>query len=74
MFLYSSTKNYTPPITTMYMDACLTCMGGCWNNQVYALQNTHLVGIHDKTIVHLEMVNILVALPVYGANNFNILN
>ena len=59
-------KELQPPITTMYLDACLTVMGGCWNNQVYALPNTHLVDIHDKTIVHLEMVNILVALRLWG--------
>ena len=59
-------KELQPPITTMYVDACLIGMGGCWNNQVYTLPNTHLFGIHDKTIVHLEMVNILVALCLWG--------
>ena len=45
-------KALQSPITTDYMDAC---MGGCWNNQGYVLPNTHLVGIHNKSIVHLEM-------------------
>ena len=50
-------KELQPPITTVYVNACLKGIGGCWNNQVYALPNTHLVGIHNKTVIHLEMLN-----------------
>ena len=46
------------------LDACLDGLGGVWKNLVYHLPiPRHYLGL---TIVHLEMVNILVALKVFG--------
>ena len=46
------------------LDACLDGLGGVWKNLVYHLPiPQHYLGL---TIVHLEMVNILVALKIFG--------
>ena len=39
-------------------------MGACWGSQVYALQIP--LGYMDMLIVHLEMLNILAALRIWG--------
>ena len=46
------------------LDACLERMGAVWNNYVYHLPiPCHYLNL---SIVHLEMVNILVSLKVFG--------
>ena len=48
------------------LDACLDGLGGIWNNYVY-----HIPIMRDHmqwTIVHLEMINILVALRTFTAH------
>ena len=46
------------------LDACLDGLGGIWKNYVYHLPiPRHYLGL---TIIHLEMVNILVELKVFG--------
>ena len=46
------------------LDTCLTGLGGCCGNLVYHLPIPR--GFKNLDIVHLEMVNILVALKVYA--------
>ena len=50
---------------TLYIDACLTGMGGVWNDKVYS---TPIFGIPQKffNITNLEMLNILIALRVWA--------
>ena len=50
---------------TLFLDACLTGMGAVWRNRVYATP-IHNCGDLKLTIVHLEMMNIVVALWVWG--------
>ena len=54
-------KDPIPFDHTLHVDASLTGLGGIWNNRVYATPVIPLVHFHLK-IVHLEMLNILVAL------------
>ena len=54
-------KDPIPFYHTLHVDASLPGLGGIWNNRVYATPVTPLVHFHLK-IVHLEMLNILVAL------------
>ena len=64
--LYNGVSMYghKPTNEVLELDACLTGLGGCWSNVVYHL--TIQKGYANLGIVHLEMVNILVALRVYG--------
>ena len=50
---------------TLHIDACLTGMGGVWNENVYS---TPIFGIPERfrNITNLEMINILVALRVWA--------
>ena len=46
------------------LDACLQGLGARWGNEVYSI---HLnIGHENMTIVHLEMLNILVAIRTWG--------
>ena len=47
------------------LDASLQGLGAAWGRQVYAIDV--VLGYHDFQIVHLEMLNILVALRVWGS-------
>ena len=59
-----SMYGHKKPDFTVELDACLTGMGGCVNNIVYHVPIP--LGYNQFTIVHLEMVNILVALKLFG--------
>ena len=48
----------------LHLDACLTGMGGVFEKQCYALPVPR--GFHQYSIVHLEMLNIVVALKVWA--------
>ena len=48
----------------MELDACLTGLGGRWNHLVYKPDLGKQY--HDLTIVHLEMLNLLVAIRQWG--------
>ena len=54
-------KDPKPFDHTFHVDASLTGLGGIWSNRVYAIPVIPLVHFHLK-IVHLEILNILVAL------------
>ena len=59
-----SIYDHPPANHTIELDACLTGLGGRWDNFVYFLAIER--GFKNMTIVHLEMVNIVVALKVFG--------
>ena len=48
----------------IYLDACLTGLGGCFKNPVYIIPLP--LGFEHYSIVHLEMLNIVVALKIWG--------
>ena len=50
----------------VHLDACLTGLGGVYKNYVYHLPITK--GFQNLTIVHLEMLNIVLAVRVFGAH------
>ena len=49
----------------VHVDACLSGMGGIWNDQVYATPIIDFYGF-QATIVHYEMLNIIIALRVWS--------
>ena len=53
-----------PIQTELHLDACLTGMGGIFENQCYALPIPK--DFYNCSIVHLEMLNIVVALKVWA--------
>ena len=50
---------------TLYLDACLTGLGAVWQNRVYATPRYDIVGF-DLNTTHLEMLNLVVAIKVWG--------
>ena len=50
---------------TLHVDASLTGLGGVWNNQVYTTPIFDINGM-DLKIVHLEMLNLLIALKLWA--------
>ena len=61
-----SIYNHRPVDHIIELDACLTGLGGRWNNYVYHLPIPK--HYQNLTIVHLEMVNILVAIRIFAAH------
>ena len=67
-FFSGSTKIFRDEalhINSLHIDACLTGVGGIWNNRVYAAPIPTFVGLNLK-ITHLEMINVLIALRVWA--------
>ena len=59
-----SMYNHRPVDHVIELDACLDGLGCVWKNYVYHIPiPRHYLGL---TIVHLEMINILVALKIFG--------
>ena len=55
-----------PPITNLYVDACLTDMGGSLGRLVYALPLQIIPNLPAHcNIVHLEMINVFMALNLW---------
>ena len=52
---------------SLFLDACLTGMGAVWQNKVYATP-IHNFGDLKLSIIHFEMLNIVVALRVWGSS------
>ena len=50
----------------VYLDASLTGLGAIWNNRVYSTPTFSIPGFQLK-IVHLEMLNIVLALRTWGS-------
>ena len=65
--LYNGVSIYghKTPDHILELDACLTGLGGRWRNMVYNL--TIPLGYRAMTIVHLEMINIMVALKMFAS-------
>ena len=64
-----STKIFKAPIVlghSLYIDACTTGVGGIWSDRVYAAPIPTFTDFQPD-IVHLEMLNILVALRVWAS-------
>ena len=57
--------DHQKPHHTVHLDACLTGFGGCFANYVYTLPIP--LGYKNYTIVHLEIINIVVALKIWGS-------
>ena len=56
--------DYQKPQHIVHLDACLTGFGGSFDNMVYHLQIP--LKYNNYTIVHLEILNIVVALKIWG--------
>ena len=54
-----------PHQDTLHLDACLTGLGGIWSSRVYS---SPILAIpeFDLKIIHLEMINILIALRLWA--------
>ena len=65
--LYNGVSIYghMSPDQTLELDACLTGLGGRWRNMVYYL--TIPLGYRAMTIVHLEIINIMVAVKLFAS-------
>ena len=66
---FNGTTIYKKPIIAeadaLHLDACLTGIGGIWHDRVYSSPAPVIPGF-DLKIVHLEMINVLVALRIWG--------
>ena len=60
-----SLYDHRPVDFQVHLDACLQGLGGVFNNLVYHLSIP--LGYQNLDIVHLEMINILVAVKLFGA-------
>ena len=58
-------KPNLPYQDSLHLDSSLTGLGGIWSNRVYTSPIVAIPGF-DLKIVHLEMINILVALRLWG--------
>ena len=56
--------DHQKPHHTVYLDACLTGFGVCFASMVYVLPIP--LNFKNYTIVHLEILNIVVALKIWG--------
>ena len=52
----------------LFVDASLTGLGGCHDNRVYASSTSLILDHHQFSIVHFEMINVLLALRLWGAD------
>ena len=59
-------KNAVDSVQSLYLDACLTGMGGVWRDRVYATPIHNMMGV-DLKIVHLEMLNLVIALRTWAS-------
>ena len=63
-----SARIFKPDIqkaTSLHIDACLTGVGGMWNDRVYAAPVPTFINLQPN-ITHLEMLNILIALWLWA--------
>ena len=51
---------------TLFLDASLTGLGGVWRRRLYATPVRQIPGF-SLTIVHLEMLNVVIALRLWGS-------
>ena len=60
-----SMYDFRPISQKIYLDACLTGLGGTFGNNVYALSLP--TEYHTFNIAHLEMLNVILAFKVWGS-------
>ena len=65
IFINRIWKPHIPESQALYLDACLSGMGAIWHNRVYSTPVPAIPGF-DLKILHLEMMNIIVALRLWG--------
>ena len=59
-------KHFHPPVGNLYVDVSLNGVGSPWGDSVYALPLNLIQGLPpDFTIVHLEMINVFIALNLW---------
>ena len=58
-------KNNIRNSSTLHIDACLTGVGGVWDNKVYAAPIPQFENF-TPTITHLEMLNVLIAIRLWA--------
>ena len=63
-------KELQKPINNVFLDASLVGLGGVWNNKVYQCLVPIIDLNYNVSIVHFEMINILLALRLW-ASEFN---
>ena len=59
-------KQLHAPVTNIFLDASLVGLGGVWLNNVYQCLVPIISNEHNITIVHFEMINILLALRLWA--------
>ena len=67
-FTFLPSKIFKSPIpdnNQLFIDACLTGVGGIWGHRVYAAPIPQFQDFHPS-ITHLEMLNLLVALHIWA--------
>ena len=66
---FNGTTKFGKPIlcinSSVHLDVCLTGVEAIWENRVYAAPAPSIPGFILK-IVHLEMINIVIALRMWG--------
>ena len=72
LLVFNSTASYNHDTIeyaeTLEIDACLTHVGGIWKNAVYsALLPDNIRDNPNLSITHYKMINILVALRIWGS-------
>ena len=60
-------KSPIPDNNKLFIDACLTGVGGIWGHRVYAAPIPQFLDFHPS-ITHLEMLNLLVALRLWASH------
>ena len=58
-------KSITHVNHDLFLDACLSGVGTLWKDRVYA-SPVHDISSFSPTIVHLEMINLVIALRMWG--------
>ena len=66
LYNWVSLYDHRPIDHTLELDACLTGLGGCWCSFVYHMPICE--GYMNWSIVHLEMVNVLLAVRLFQAH------
>ena len=68
--LFNGTTKYVHEVIeemeTLHIDACLQSVGGVWKLYVYSGKLPHIFHGNEFSITHCEMINILVAIRIWG--------
>ena len=64
-------KHFHNPVSNVYLDASLIGLGGVWMNKVYQCLVPSIDVTHNVSIVHYEMINILLAIRLWAKELHN---